>query len=167
MKRGSMGLMAALLLAAPLAAKVPMPAPTPDSALVEGQVIPSVPEAVIGGWRKLWTGDHVTRTMAGRVTTESLQCCIAVFGKGNALLVLKTEALTRDAKGEPLTERIQRKLWITQRRGEQVADCQILWINPALSLVDIKSNAVRSVVVEDGQLVIFNWQDSGNCAYGD
>ena len=84
------------------------------------------------------------------------------------MLVVKTEALTRDAKGEPLTERVQRKLWVTKRPNEVVADCQIFWVTTQLSLVDIKTDAVRSVVVDNGELALFNWRDAnGDCAYGD
>lgn len=172
MKQLWIGLIAALLLVPPLSAKPPAAAPTPvrapDNALVEGQIIDSADNVTIGGWRKLWKADYAVRTHAGRVTTEAEQCCVSVFGKGNALLVIKSEAASRDAKGDPLTERIQRKLWVTKRPGEVIADCQIFWINTQLSLVDDKTDAVRSVVVEDGELVLLNWRGSGShCAFGD
>jgi len=170
MKLGWMGLMAALALTCATSdnAGAAPPAAAPDAALAEGQIIPSAAETVVGGWKKQWTADYAVRTTQGRVTTETLQCCVNVFAKGNALLVVKTEALTRDTKGEPLTERVQRKLWVTKRPNEVVADCQIFWVTTQLSLVDIKTDAVRSVVIEDGEPVLFNWNDSkGDCAYGD
>ena len=170
MLRVWLGLMAALVLNTSVSARLlaAAPPPTPDAALAEAQIISSDAEAIVGGWKKQWTADYAMRTTQDRVTTETPRCCVNVFAKGNALLVVKTEAVTRDAKGEPLTERVQRKLWVTRRPGEQIADCQIFWVATQLSLVDVKSSAVRSVVVDNGELVLFNWRDaSGVCAYGD
>ncbi len=166
-----LGLSAALLLAAPLAAKTPArrPAPAPDSALALGTVIASGDNVTVAGWRELWQADYVTRAYSpSSEIIETPHCCIRVFGKGNALLVLKTDPVSRDASGKPLTERIERRLWVTKRPGEIFADCAIFWINTQLSLVDEKTDAVRSVVFADGELQLFTWRGTGShCAFGD
>ena len=85
-----------------------------------------------------------------------------------ALLVLRTEPVTRGAKGEPLTERIAASKWITRRRDESVTDCQNLSISPLLSLYDGKTDAIRSVAFDNGEFVIIQWRDPGGyCAFGD
>ena len=162
------GMIAVWTLTPALSAKLPTAAPVPDNAIVGGQIFSSASDLTIGGWRKLWTADYVIRASSGRVTTETSQCCVNVFGKGNALLVVKSEVASRDASGNPLTERVQRKLWVTKRANEIIADCQIFWISTQLSLVDDKTDAVRSVVVDNGELTLFNWRGSGShCAFGD
>jgi hypothetical protein len=175
MKRGSICLMAALALnfavsAPDLWAKVPAAAPAspPDRALPEGQIISSAPDLVIGGWRRLYQSDYAKRTPSAEATAETRQCCFSVFGKGKALLVVTSEPVSRDAKGMPQTERIQHKLWVTQRAGEVMADCTIFWLETALSLVDEKTDAVRSVVIDGGIPAMLNWRGSGDhCAFGD
>jgi hypothetical protein len=166
-----MGLSAALLLAAPLAANAPAPrpAPAPDSALALGTVIASGDNVSVSGWRELWQADYVTRAYTpGSDVIESSHCCIRVFGKGNAMLVLKTDPVSRGPDGKPLTERVQRRLWVTKRPGEIFADCEIFWITTQLSLVDEKTDTVRSVVFADGELQLFSWRGSGShCAFGD
>ena len=68
--------------------------------------------------------------------------------------MLRTEPVTRDARGEPLTERIVRSKWITRRQSEIVTDCLLLYLSPQLSLFDNKTEAIRSVVMENGEFVI-------------
>lgn len=171
MKLRTLGLAAALLLVAPLAAKTSAtrPAPAPDNALALGTVVPSGDNVTVSGWRELWQADYVTRAYTpGSDVVESPHCCIRVFGKGNALLVLKTDPVSRGPDGKPLTERVARRLWVTKRPTEIFADCEIFWINTQLSLVDDKTDAVRSVVFADGELQLFTWRGSGShCAFGD
>lgn len=156
------GLLAALLLTGAA------PAQAPDSALAVGTVIASSVEAPIGGWRPLYRTDWAKRSHHDRSVTETQECCIAVYEKGMALLVLRTEPVTRGAKGEPLTERIAASKWITRRRDESVTDCQILSISPLLSLYDSKTDAIRSVAFDNGEFVIIQWRDPGGyCAFGD
>lgn len=141
--------------------------PAPDRALAEGTVISSNAE-VIGGWRKLYGFDYTKRNQLDGKVEEVQQCCFAVFEKGNALLVLRTESASRDAAGKPLTERIVRSKWVTRRPGEAVTHCEILWISPQLSLFDNKTENIRSVVIENGEFVLISWRDpGGNCAFGD
>ena len=88
--------------------------------------------------------------------------------KGNAVLVLRTEAASRDASGNPLTERMVRSKWITPKPSETITDCQLLWISPQLSLYDNKSEAIRSVVIENGEFAVVSWRDPGSsCSHGD
>ena len=128
-----MGLVAAALLAPALAAKVPAAPQASDTALAVGTIVASGDNVIVGGWRELWSTDYATRTYSpGRNVVETPQCCVRVFGKGNALLVVKTDPVSRDAKGSPLTERVARKLWVTKRPGEVIADCEIFWLSTAV-----------------------------------
>lgn len=161
--------LAALLAALPLALQsVAAGAQAPDRALAPGTVISSADDIVVGGWRKLYQGTYPVRAVRDRTVTESAQCCFATFEKGMALMVVRTEVVSRNARGEPLSERIVSGKWITRRRGESVTDCQILWISPQLSLYDNKTGAIRSVVLENGQFVVIQWRDPGSyCSFGD
>jgi hypothetical protein len=157
---------AALALAQPLFAKTAPAAP--DSALAVGTVISSREGTVIGGWHRIYGATYVKRTHFTGVTSETSECCFAVFEKGQALLVLKTETAGLDAGGKPVTERIIGSKWITRKPSEIITDCQILWISPQLSLYDNKTEVIRSVVIENGEFVIFSWRDSGSsCSFGD
>jgi hypothetical protein len=165
-------LAAAAALAVPQAifAKPAAPAraqPAPDRALAVGTVIDSNAET-ISGWRKLYGFDYTKRNQLEGKVEETEECCYAVFEKGMALLVVRTEAASRGTGSKPLTERIVRSKWITRRPDETVTDCQILWIAPQLSLFDNKTEAIRSVVIENGELVLISWRDPGTyCAHGD
>jgi hypothetical protein len=84
------------------------------------------------------------------------------------LLVLRTEPVARDARGKPLTERIVRSKWITRRQSESITDCQLLYLSPQLSLFDNNTEAIRSVVMDNGEFVIVSWRDPGSyCTFGD
>ena len=156
--------LAALTLASALAAK---PAPAPDRALAEGAMISSSAETV-GGWRRVYGSTYPKRRQTDLAVDETQECCFAVFDKGNAVIVVRTEAASRDAAGKPLTERIVRSKWITRKPSETITDCQLLWIAPQLSLYDSKSEAIRSVVIENGEFVIISWRDTGSsCSFGD
>ena len=73
-----------------------------------------------------------------------------------------------DGAGHPLTERIERKLWVTQRSNEDLGDCLVLWIEAALSFADGKTDMVRSVIVEGDELVLLEWKGASHyCAFGD
>ena len=168
MARGTAWLagLVALLLPQSLCAQGARPAP--DRALAEGTIISSADDGVISGWRKLYGGTYARRVQQDLAVAESQQCCFAVFEKGHAVMVVRSEAVTRDAAGKPLTERIVRAKWITRRTAETVTDCQILWISPQLSLYDSKTAAIRSVVIENGEFVIVSWRDPGSyCSFGD
>ena len=142
--------------------------PAPDHALAVGTVISSLPEAPVGGWQPLYRSNWAKRVQGDNVVTETQECCIAVYQKGLALLVLRTEPVTRNARGEPLTERIVRSKWITRRKDEIVTDCQILSISPQLSLYDNKTGAIRSVAIDNGEFVLLDWREPGGyCAFGD
>ena len=156
--------LAALTLASALAAK---PAPTPDRALAESVVISSNAETV-GGWRKVYGSTYTKRRQTDLAVEETQECCFAVFDKGNAVMVVRTEAASRDAAGKSFTERIVRSKWITRKPSETITDCQLLWIAPQLSLYDDLSGAIRSVVIENGEFVIVSWRDPGSyCSFGD
>jgi hypothetical protein len=165
MKKWTVSLAALLLIAA---APVPKPVQAPDNALAVGTVIPTAHETVVGGWRQLYRGTYAKRIRQDRSVTESEECCFAVYEKGVGLLVLRTEPVARDARGEPLTERIVRSKWITRRQSESITDCQLLYLSPQLSLFDNNTEAIRSVVMDNGEFVIVSWRDPGSyCTFGD
>lgn len=144
------------------------PAQAPDRALAVGTVISSSVEAPVGSWRPLYRSTWAKRVQHGNSVTETQECCIAVYEKGMALLVLRTEPVTRNSAGEPLTERIVRSKWVTRRASETVTDCQIVSISPQLSLYDNKTGAIRSVVIDNGEFIIIQWRDPASyCAFGD
>ena len=154
---------AALILSSPLVAK-----PAPDRTLAEGTVISSRDDAVIGGWRRIYGATYAKRIRRDQSVEEVEECCFAVFDKGNATLVLRTEAVSRDSSGRVLSERIVRSKWITRKPSETITDCQILWISPQLSLYDNKTEAIRSVVIANGEFVVISWRDPGSsCSHGD
>jgi len=156
-----------LIAAAPASQRAARPAP--DSALAVGTVIPAAHDSVVGGWRQLYRTHWSRRVLQANSVAETQECCIAVFEKGMALMVLRTEPVTRNARGEPLTERVVRSKWITRRRDETITDCQILYLSPALSLYDEKTEMIRSVAIDDGEFALITWRDpgSGSCAFGD
>jgi hypothetical protein len=142
--------------------------PAADHALAVGTVIASSQESPVGGWRPLYRSTWAQRVQGDNVITETQECCIAVYQKGLALLVLRAEPVTRNARGEALTERIVRSKWLTRRADEIVTDCQILSISPQLSLYDNKTGAIRSVAIDNGEFVILAWHDPGSfCSFGD
>lgn len=156
---------AALLITSAPAAKPP----APDAALAPGTIIPSANDVVLGGWRLVYRGHYTKRDQRSpQALTESMECCFATFEKGNAVLVARTEVVSRNAQGEPATERIRATKWITRKRDESITDCQLLWISPQLSLYDNKTEAIRSVVIENGEFVVIQWRDPGSyCSFGD
>ena len=159
-------LLAWLLAMAALA--IPFAAFAEERALAVGTVVASNDVTFIGGWRRVYGSTYAKRRFIESAVEEVQECCFAVFDKGNAVLVLRTEAVSRDAGGKPLTERIVRAKWITRKPGETITDCQLLWISPQLSLYDNKSAAIRSVVIENGEFVIVSWRDPGSyCSHGD
>ena len=167
MPKGSFWLAAAAALLLPklLSAK-PFP-PAPDRALAEGTEISSSADH-IGGWRRVYGSTFAKRRQTGQSVEEIQECCFAVYLKGNAVLVLRTEGASRDAAGIVLTERIVRSKWITLKPSETITDCELLWISPQLSLFDHKSEAIRSVVIENGEFAIVSWRDPGSyCSHGD
>ena len=155
--------MAALLLPPALAAK-----PAPDRALAEGTVISSQDDAVIGGWRRIYGATYAKRIRRDQSVEEVEECCFAVFDKGNATLVLRTEAVSRDSSGRVLSERIVRSKWITRKPSETITDCQILWISPQPSPSDNKPEPIRSLAIANGEFVVISWRDPGSsCSHGD
>ncbi len=162
-----------IALAMPLAFPAPglaasPPAPAPDSALAEGQVIPAGDNASVGGWGRVYGSRYIEHSYIEGAGRETEKCCFSIFTRGNALMVLRTEAVTRDANGNPLTERILRNLWVTRRADEQITDCTILWIVPQLSLYDAKTEMIRSVVIQNGEFTLIEWRDPGSaCSLGD
>ena len=159
-------LLARLLAMAALA--IPFAALADERALAVGTVISSNDDTIIGGWRRVYGSTYAKRRQAGEAVEEAQECCFAVFDKGHAVLVLRTEAVSRDAGRTMLTERIVRAKWITRKPSETITDCQLLWISPQLSLYDNKSEAIRSVVIETGEFVIVSWRDPGSyCSHGD
>lgn len=157
--------MAALLLPQGLAAQ---PAAAPDRALAVGTVISSADDIVIGGWRKLYRGTYAKRIQQPQSIAEAQECCFATFEKGNALVVVRTVPVTRNRADEPLTERIVDSKWITRKPSESVTDCQILYISPQLSLYDNKTEAIRSVAMDNEVFFIIQWRDPGSyCTFGD
>ena len=81
----------ALSLAGPGLAAAPAAAPRPaaDGAFAIGAVIPSKDDVTIDGWRRAWGTVFVRRVQNGDTATETTHCCVSVFTRGKAYLVLK------------------------------------------------------------------------------
>jgi len=137
--------------------------------LVVGQVIGNEVGQVINGWTHLGGGMFVTRKTANYVTTETSDCCFAIFEKGDTTLIAKTTPIARNQKGGVLAERIDQILKVNALPDEvSVGDCSILWVMPAWTLLNERTKLARSYIVTDSGIEQLTWLDEhSNCDLGD
>lgn len=142
------------------------PAPTD---LAVGQIIGNEPGQVINGWTHRGGSTIPRRKTANFVTTETMECCAAIFERGDSVLVARTIPIARNDKGGVLAERIVEMVKLEKRPGEiSVGDCSILWITPAWTLLDERTKAARSLVVTADGIEQISWVDErGSCYLGD
>lgn len=142
------------------------PAPTD---LAVGQIIGNEPGQVINGWTHRGGSMIPRRKTANYVTTETMECCAAIFERGDAVLVARTIPVARNDKGGVLAERIVEIVKLEKRPGEiSAGDCSLLWIVPAWTLLNERTKAARSLVVTADGIEQVSWIDEhGSCYLGD
>ncbi|HVJ71098.1 MAG TPA: hypothetical protein VM531_06280 [Sphingomicrobium sp.] len=153
-----------LLAAAPLTSAAQKFPPE----LAVGQVITSRPGDTINGWTHVSAGIIYRRTTANNVTTETIDCCAAVFERGNTVLIARTARVGSNKGSQPTTDRIHETSKVEKLPGEFLAGCDLLWINPVANLIQDKTDAVRSFVVTPEGITQVRWINDQNwCSSGD
>lgn len=156
-------LAAGLVLAALPAAAQKKPAPAATEIAV-GQVLDDTLGKTVNGWTHN-TGSMFTRYEARNgVTIEKLDCCVAVFNRGNSYIVARTQPLARTPTGGVIRERVIAVKRLDLRPGEIETLCDLFNLDLALSVRNPTTNWVRSVVISYGEIQMLEWRDtSGRC----
>lgn len=154
------------LAASPVVAqKKPAPAAT-DIAV--GQVLDDTLGKTVNGWIHASGYLYAKRETKDYVTTETMECCVSVFNRGNRYVVARTEAVTRNRDGGVIKERVLATHKLTARPGEVEIDCSLIGQTAFLTLRDPKTGWLRSVVLSGDTFVTVTWKDPGGyCSYGD
>lgn len=138
--------------------------------LAAGQVFNAKPGQMVGGWAYR-AGTLIPKRKTERsVTTETLECCAAVFERGKTYLVARTVPAALDKAGGVVSQRIVEVLMVEKSNGEiSPGGCSLLWITPAWTLLNERTRAARSFVVtpDDGIRQISWIDDRGSCSGGD
>ena len=109
------------------------------------------------------------RRTANYTTTETMECCAAIFERGNSVLIARTVPIARNDRGGVLAERIVEILKVERQPNEiSVADCSLLWILPTWTLLNERTKVVRSIVVTTDGIEQISWIDErGSCYLGE
>lgn len=162
-----------LLLAAGLAlASSPLQAqrkpPPPVGDISVGQILDDTLGKTVNGWLHSSGTLYAKRETRDFVTTETLECCVAIFNRGNRYIIARTEAVTRSPDGGVIKERVLSTYRLTARPGEVEVLCSFIGQTAFLTLQDPKTSWLRSVVLNGDEFVTVTWQDPGDyCSYGD
>lgn len=148
-----------------LAQKKPTPAPV---GITVGQVLDDTLGKTVNGWLHTSGSLYAKRETKDYVTTETMECCVAVFNRGNRFIVARTEAVTRNPTGGVIKERVLATHRLTARPGEVETDCSLIGQSAFLTLQDPKTGWLRSVVLSGDAFITVTWKDPGSfCSYGD
>lgn len=138
------------------------------SDIVVGQVLDDTLGKTVNGWNHASGHLYAKRETADYVTTETMECCVAVFNRGSRYIVARTEAVTRNSDGGVIKERVLATHRITARPGEAEIDCSLIGQTAFLTLKDPRTGWLRSVVLNNDTFVTVTWKDPGDfCSYGD
>lgn len=148
-------LLAGLCLSSSLAAV--QPADVPDRTFAPGRVLPARDQAKIDGWTRAWGGDWANRDPEKGPATETRECCYAVFEKDDHIVVLRTQPVTRGARGKVLTERIRDRIGFDLEEGDSTAECRLASSSPLLSIREEKSGMIWSVFIDETVWVTIKW----------
>lgn len=153
-----------LVIAAPLTAKPAKPPLPVAPGIAVGQVLNNTLGKTVNGWLHNQGSMFGTSETKDSVTTIKLDCCIAVFSKGNSFIVARTEPLARNPAGGVIREKVIAVQRIDLRPGEVETQCSLFVLDLVVSVRNPKSGWVRSVVVSEGTLGLLEWRDnSGRC----
>lgn len=154
------------LAAAPLQAQQ-KPAP-PAGDIAVGQVLDDTLGKTVKGWMHTSGNLYHKRETKDFVTTETLECCVSVFTRGNRYIIARTEAVTRNPDGGVIKERVLSTYRLTARHGEVEILCSLIGQTAFVTLHDPKTGWLRSVVMNGDEFVTVTWKDPGGyCSFGD
>lgn len=160
-------LTAALMLAAAPAQAQQRKGPAAQDIAV-GQVLDDTLGKTVNGWQHTSGSLYEKRETKDYVTTETMECCVAVFNRGNRYIVARTEAVTRNPTGGVIKERVLSIDRLSARPGEVEVDCSLIGQRAFLTLHDPKTGWLRSVVLNGDAFVTVTWKDPGGfCSFGD
>lgn len=156
-------LAAGLALAAGSALAQNKPAPAAQTIAV-GQVLQDTLGKTVNGWTHNIGSMFMRYETRDGVTTGTLDCCVAVFNRGNSYIVARTQPLARTPNGGVIRERVIAVKRIELRPGEIETLCDLFNLDLALSVRNPKTKWVRSVVISHGEIQMLEWRDtSGRC----
>ena|SRR5690349_17221091 len=165
---GAIGMRAAVL-ATLLVAVAPLGSAAKDapSEMEIGQVIDPAPGDVIDGWEN-WSGSNFDRrARVGEAVVETRECCTSVFYRGNSYLIVRTERVPNEDWGGSfgLKGRIVETFQVDTEPGDELMECDILWIRPAASFRSKRTNMMRSYVATDKGFQEIRWFDDHRWCY--
>ncbi len=138
------------------------------SDIVVGQVLDDTLGKTVNGWTHTTGSLYAKRETKDYVTTETMECCVAVFKRGNRYIVARTEALTRNPNGGVIKQRVLATHRLTMQPGEVEIDCSLVGQAAFLTVQNPKTGWLRSVVLNGDRLITVTWKDPGEfCYYGD
>lgn len=127
-----------------------------------GQIIHPMPDVVGDGWA-IWSVADVTRRVRGNnVILETSECCTSLLFRGDSYAIARTVPVSSNARG---LGRIVEIVKIDLLPEEELMECSILWIDPAASFVNQKTNEVRSFVATPNGIRQVNWVYEGSSCY--
>jgi hypothetical protein len=132
-----------------------------------GQVIDPAPGDVIDGWQN-WSGSNFSRrARANDAIVETRECCTSIFFRGNSYLIVRTVRISKDDVGSAfgLKGRIVETLRVDTEPGDELMECNLLWIQPAANFWSKRTNLMRSYVVTDNGIQLIRWIDDHDWCY--
>lgn len=133
-----------------------------------GQVIGNEQGQVINGWTQVGGTHYQKRSTKDYVTTETTECCVTTFKRGDTYLFAATDPIARGQRGGVEAERITVIKKFTIPADENEVDCSLMWIMPATSFSKGFGSPIRSIIFDGTEFVEIRWSDPGlYCDFGD
>lgn len=128
-----------------------------------GQKIYPMPSVVGEGWA-IWSVADVTRRIrADGVITETGECCTSLLFRGRDYLIARTSPVSSDEQGLGRIVEIHKVGLL--HADEELMECSLLWIEPAASFVNQKTNEVRSFVATSDGIRQIKWTYEGDACF--
>lgn len=167
--RNSLIALSALVLVLPAPSLQAQPATAPSAGgIAVGQVLDNLLTKTVNGWLQFGIMSYPKRVTRGYVTSETMECCVVLYQRGNSYIVARAAPVLRSPQGEVKRFRIEALHRLTARPDEEQVECRLPGNWTFLTLKDPKTGWLRSVVMDRDAFVSVTWQDPGSyCSYGD